>query len=157
MSQRSFAGHGSPAINKMAPCGYRGRTANSRSKDDRKRNPQNVYRRSEGRLAKFAGVRQADSLYPAETGRRLYKEHCKSYQLALPQEGGLVIWERDDIGFTGQIYCCYHPDSAIIQWSVHWITLGLVTPPCIRFTGLYIHLLKRAKNGRALNNWIKSM
>lgn len=51
------------------------------------------------------------------------------------------------VGFT--------PDCVIIQWSVHQITLGLVTAACIRFTALYIHLLTRVKNSGVLNNWIK--
>lgn len=105
----------------------------------------------------FAGVGQPDSLYAAQTGRRLYREHCKSYQLALPQEGGREMWEQASIVFAGQIYCSYPPDSVIIQWPVHQITLGPVTPPCITFTALYIHLLSRVKNGGALNNCIKRM
>lgn len=157
MFQHSFAGHASQVINKMAPCGYGGSTANSRSKDDRKRNPPSVYKRAKGWPVEFAGVGQPDSLYAAQTGRRLYREHRKSYRLTLLQHGGRVMWEQPSIGFAGQIYCSYPPDCAIIQWSVHQITLGSVTAPCITFTALYIHLLTRVKNSGALNNWIKWM
>lgn len=65
------------------------------------------------------------------------------------------MWERAGVVFAGQIHCSYPPDCVIIQWSVHQITLGLVTAPCIRFTALYIHLLCRVKNRGAVNNWIK--
>lgn len=63
--------------------------------------------------------------------------------------------ECASIVFASQIYCSYPPDCVINQWSVHEITLGLVTAPCIRFTALYIHLLSMVKNSKAVKNWIK--
>lgn len=68
---------------------------------------------------------------------------------------GGAMWEQASIVFTGQIYCSYPSDCVIIQWSVHQITLGLVTVQCIRFTAQYIHLLPRVKNSGAPNNWIR--
>lgn len=85
------------------------------------------------------------------------RKHCKSYQLTLPQAGGRAMWEQAGIVFAGQIYCSYPPDHAIIQRSVHQITLGSVSAPCIRFTALYIHRLSRVKNSGARNNWIMRM
>lgn len=66
-----------------------------------------------------------------------------------------VMWEQARVVFTGQSHSSYCPDCAIIQWPVHQITLGSVKAPCIRFTALYIHLLCRVKNRRAVKNWIK--
>lgn len=142
MFQHLFAGHAGPVINKMAPCGYRGPAANSRSKDNRKTNPRSVYRRSKGWPVEVTGVGLPDS---QEGG--FMRKHCKSYQLTLPQAGGgRAMWEQAGIVFAGQIYCSYPPDCAIIQQSVQQITLGSVSAPCIRFTALYIHRLSRVKN-----------
>lgn len=103
MFQRSFAGHVSQVINRMAPCGCRGCAINSRSKDDRKRNPQGVYARSERRPEKFAGVgvsRRPIGYTHTQAGRRLCGEHCKSYQLNRRE-----MRERASVVFAGQIYC----------------------------------------------------
>lgn len=89
-------------------------TGDALSRDDQKKTGKeiiSVYRRSKGGPVMFAGVVQPDNLYAAQTGRMLFKEHCKSYHVSTTgKEGGRVIWEQASIVFTGQIYCCYPPD-----------------------------------------------
>lgn len=126
------------------------------SRGDQKKTGKDITRVFIGGPVMFAGVAQPDNLYAAQRGRMLFKEHYKSYQVSTTgQEGGRVMWEQASIVFTGPIYCCYPLHCVIIQWSGHQITLGTVTPSCIRFTALYIHLLSCVKNGGLLNNWIE--
>lgn len=158
MFQHSFAGHAKPSDKQNGTMRLQGMHCKQPIKRRQEKKYLGVFigglRDDQWSLQ---GSGQPDSLYAAQTGRRLYREHCKSYQLALPQDRRREMWEQASIVFAGQIYCSYPPDSVIIQWPVHQITLGPVTPPCITFTALYVHLLSRVKNGGALNNCIKWM
>ena len=116
MFQHLFAGHAGPVINKMAPCGYRGPAANSRSKDDRKTNPRSVYRRSKGWPVKVTGAGLPDS---QEGG--FMRKHCKSYQLISTTTGG----GTSDVGASWHCVCW----SDLLQLPSRLCHYSTVCPP----------------------------
>lgn len=127
---------------------------------------QPIKRRQENKCSVFIGGLRDDQWSSQGLGKQTATMLCRQEggfirstvnQLTLPQEGWWAMWEQASIVFAGRIYCSNPPDCVITQWSVHQITLGQVTAPCIRFTALYIHLLSRVKNSGSLNNWIKWM